>query len=92
MQPEARLKARIVRCIKSIDGVWAYPTADRFRAGIPDILGVFRGKAFAIEVKLPTGRVSEIQRLTLEKIHEAGGYVCIARSVEDAASFLAKIQ
>lgn len=45
------------------------------RAGIPDILGVYKGKFIGIEVKRPStkGNLSALQKLTLAQIKAAGG-------------------
>lgn len=62
-------------CVGSSDliGIVAVPTAT-------DPLGRF----LALEVKLPSGRVSAEQWQFLELVNRRGGYACIVRSVEDA--------
>lgn len=62
-------------CVGSSDliGIVAVPT-------MTDPLGRF----FALEVKLPTGRVTAEQWQFLELVNRRGGYACIVRSVEDA--------
>lgn len=45
------------------------------RAGIPDIVGVHKGRFIAIEVKRPSGKhpYSKLQLLNIKKINLAGG-------------------
>lgn len=52
--------------------------------GVSDILGVLpNGKFLAVEVKSPSGRVSEEQERFIAKVNELGGRAIIARSIED---------
>lgn len=51
--------------------------------GFPDIAGVVNGRMFAIEVKTPTGRMSEAQRDWQQKLESNGVVYLIAKSVED---------
>lgn len=51
--------------------------------GKSDILGIYKGKFLAIEVKRPSGRLSLDQELFLEEVKKHGGIAIIARSVED---------
>lgn len=56
----------------------------RVREGWPDITTLtLAGKFFGIECKRPIGgALRREQALMLRKIHEAGGVICIARSVD----------
>lgn len=72
-------------------------TVQRFGVpGSPDILGartilvggVPFARAIGVEVKAPTGRVSDLQRAWLEA-HRAQGWLCgVARSVPEALAIL----
>lgn len=52
--------------------------------GVSDILGVFRGRAIAIEVKTRVGKVSPEQEMFMENIRNHGGFAFVARSLDDA--------
>jgi penicillin-binding protein-related factor A (putative recombinase) len=75
------------------------PTQGRFRKlngfgqirGTADLLGIWKGKPLAIEVKTPTGRLSQYQAIFLERFAKAGGIAFVARSVEDVAKALSVI-
>lgn len=58
--------------------------------GTSDILGVYRGRFLAIEVKTPQtkNRPSEDQRMFIERINYHGGIAFIATSVEDVQQAL----
>jgi len=54
------------------------------RAGIPDMLILYRGEAFWLEVKTPDGRLTESQKALHSEIVRAGGHVEVVRSVSGA--------
>lgn len=70
---------------------WGGPMAI---AGIPDIIGCWRGRFVAIELKAPhrrteaSGGVSPIQRRVLDLITAAGGIAIVAYSVDEVMSWL----
>jgi penicillin-binding protein-related factor A (putative recombinase) len=51
--------------------------------GISDIIGIYKGKLIAIEVKSAKGTATKEQKEFLKNIAEQGGVAFIARSVED---------
>ena len=59
-------------------------------SGIPDILCCYRGYFVAIEVKSPTGkgRASDIQKLKIKAIRDAGGVAFITDNIEDVERVL----
>lgn len=56
--------------------------------GVSDILGIYKGRPLAIEVKTPTGRLSEFQDHFLKQFEKAGGIAILARSVDDVEKVL----
>ena len=60
-------------------------------AGLPDIVAIDRkGRFVGLEVKRPKiGKVTELQKRTLENINLGGGYAVVVRSVADAALAMA---
>ena len=48
-------------------------------SGIPDIICCYKGRFLGLEAKLPGGKLTELQKRTLDKINAAGG---IARRVQ----------
>jgi hypothetical protein len=52
--------------------------------GIPDIIGCYKGRFFAIEVKRESGGVvSEHQERQIEAIRRAGGIAIVARNAQE---------
>lgn len=54
--------------------------------GTSDILGIYKGRFLAIEVKSAKGRLSEHQKTFLENVKLHGGIAIVARSIEDVIS------
>ena len=54
-------------------------------AGISDLIGVFKGKFVAIEVKLPENKkgATALQKWFIDKVKLCGGTGFIARSLEE---------
>ena len=59
--------------------------------GVSDILGLWDGKFLAIEVKAGSDRLSDDQKIFLERVREAGGYAMEARSVDDVINYFTQI-
>lgn len=51
--------------------------------GVADILGIYKGKFLAIEVKAPKSYPTQEQKAFIEKVKSEGGIAFIARSIED---------
>lgn len=91
-QPEARLSKSIMKAWRE-RGAWCFKVhGSQFQpAGIPDIVGVYRGTFIACESKMPGNEPSRIQLHRIAQITAAGGRVVVAYSVEDAIQLLNSI-
>jgi hypothetical protein len=54
------------------------------RAGLPDIIVFYRGQIFGLELKAAKGRVSPVQRQTLNEMEVAGARTHIVKSLDEA--------
>jgi hypothetical protein len=76
--PEGKVKQKLLRFINSLEPVpYAFfPVPGGYgRSGIPDIVGCWRGRFFAIECKAP-GKLSNttaLQNREMEMIRRGGG-------------------
>ncbi len=61
------------------------------KAGTPDLLIVYRGRAFWIELKAATGRLTPAQKVTHLRLTLAGCLVDTCRSVEEVAGVLGQV-
>jgi hypothetical protein len=57
-------------------------------AGLPDVMVIFKGGVFAIELKREGGKPTEIQLQTIEAIRTAGGHACICYGLDRALACL----
>jgi hypothetical protein len=56
--------------------------------GAADLIGLFRGRFVALEIKTPIGRQSPEQRTFQSLVERKGGVYAVLRSVADAAAWL----
>lgn len=60
----------------------------RMKKGVSDILGIFKGKPLAIEVKTEKGKATEEQKIFLQRFQAEGGVAGVVRSIEDVENLL----
>jgi Holliday junction resolvase len=58
------------------------------RRGIPDVVGAYRGRALAIEVKRPGGKATPLQHRELALAAQAGAAAIVADSADAVAALL----
>jgi hypothetical protein len=61
------------------------------KAGVPDLVIVYRGRFIAIELKGPNGRLTPAQKAMHGRLQGAGAVVTTAKSLEELAGFLAQL-
>ena len=59
-------------------------------SGIPDIICCYKGRFLDLEAKLPGGKLTELQKRTLDKINAAGGIARRVQSVDDVKVIIAQ--
>ena len=81
---------RITRFLKALPDCWYMRTegGPYGRKGVPDIVGCLRGKMFALEVKRPGGKATELQLHELKRIRDAGGMAAVVESVNEVKEIL----
>ena len=57
-------------------------------AGVPDIVCIFQGRVYALELKAGRGRLTDVQRVVHERLREAGANVAIAHGIDQAVARL----
>lgn len=73
-------------------GIYRRKNSIHRKLGIADILGIYEGRPFAIEVKSKSGRLSQHQREFLNEFKAHGGISIMARSIEDVEEALKQSQ
>lgn len=61
------------------------------KPGVPDIVICWDGKFYGLELKTTKGRPSKSQVRCFNDIHDAGGYVAVAKSLKEVEAFLRSI-
>lgn len=89
-QFEASVVAAIVSAVERAGGYIVKTHGDGKRAGLPDLIGCFRGRFFAIEVKAPgkEGTLTRRQAAELDRIRRRGGIAFVATSAAQAMGVL----
>lgn len=59
-------------------------------AGIPDLICVFKGHCYALELKAEGGRVTAIQRAVHDRMRAAGAFVAVAFGIDQALAQLSQ--
>ena len=78
MTPEGKVKKKVAEVLKKYDAYYFFPAMGAFgRAGIPDIVGCYRGRFFAVECKAGKGKTTAIQEAEIKKIQGAKGYAFV---------------
>lgn len=74
-RPEKNFEIRVKAYLRKM-GAFFYKTwGNAFEpSGLPDIIGVYDGRFFGLELKAEKGRPSKLQLHTIESIRRAGGY------------------
>lgn len=54
------------------------------RAGVPDLILFYRAQIFGLELKAANGRLTPLQRQTLNDMEVAGARTAVARSLDEA--------
>lgn len=71
---ESQAQTKLIKQLKEYG--FFYKASDRFRAGIPDILGCVSGRFIAIEMKINYNSPTPLQIYTLAEIAKNGGFAC----------------
>jgi hypothetical protein len=91
-QPETVLVARIRRALVErygADGKWVKIHGSEMQEqGLPDILGCLRGRAVALEVKMPGEGPTPLQAFRLAEYARAGAVASVVYSADQAIALL----
>jgi hypothetical protein len=57
-------------------------------AGVPDVIAVYQGRCYGLELKAVDGRPSELQLGTISAMEAAGAICCVAEGLDCALAVL----
>jgi hypothetical protein len=83
-QSEAEI-TRAIRYLLKSQGIWHFKLHQGLGStpGIPDICGIWKGRALFIEIKTTKGKLSDKQEQKINEINRAGGLAFVARGIDD---------
>ena len=90
---EKAITNQILKYLKNQPECFAFKEHGGFygTAGIPDIIGCYKGKFVAFEVKTEKGKLSKLQEITIEKIRKASGIAFKVTSLEEVKKILKEV-
>jgi Holliday junction resolvase len=91
MTPEKKVKAEVVKVLKSFGAYYFYPVTGGYGAsGVPDIVGCYYGNFFAVECKAGKGKTTALQEKNIANIYAAGGTALVVNedNIEDVRDLL----
>ena len=84
-KPETKLSNQVLPRLRAEGGWWVKIHGGPFQeAGIPDIIGCWKGHFVGIELKIEGEKPTGLQKQVLNALHLAGARVGVAYSIEDA--------
>ena len=94
-QPESRLSKRIMDALRK-EGAFVFKVhgSEHMMAGLPDIIGCYRGYFLALETKMPgkQSNTSARQDYVHQRIRDAQGLVAVVTSIPEALGYLRTIE
>lgn len=89
--PERKVKTRVTNVLKEYGAYYFYPVTNGFgRSGVPDIIGCYKGKFFAIECKAGNNKPTALQLQEMIAINDAGGRAIVVNedNIDDVTKLL----
>tara|TARA_R110000803_G_scaffold167416_1_gene230641 strand:+ start:1343 stop:1639 length:297 start_codon:yes stop_codon:yes gene_type:complete len=78
MTPEAKVKKKAAKVLKEFGVYYFYPATGGYgKSGVPDIVCCYKGLFLGLECKAGKNKATELQKMNLEQIKEAGGIALI---------------
>ncbi len=94
MTPETKLKNAVKKHLDSLgEDCWYFKVigGPRQKAGVPDLIGCYKGRFIAIEIKAANGKLSKKQEREIAAIRAAGGVAFVPYSLEQAIGYMESI-
>ena len=85
---ELEIQTPILKKLRALEGSYWFKIHDIITAGIPDIIGLYKGRFIAIEVKRPGEKPTMLQYRILDIIRMAGGLAYWTDNTEDVKGWV----
>jgi len=86
LTPEKKVKVKVVAILKEFGAYYFYPVTGGYGAsGVPDIVGCYKGRFFAVECKAGKGKTTALQDKNIAQIIACGGLAMVVNedNIED---------
>lgn len=77
-KPETLFKERVQRDLERVPKLWFTKVQQVVIQGTPDFLICANGLFIGLELKIPSGKLSELQKFNLDRIEKSGGLSFVA--------------
>lgn len=88
---EVALKNKVIKRLRKVPDLWFFKCSDKFQSGIPDIIGCYHGRMFALELKSEFGKLTKLQEHTLHTLMTAGALTAVIRNTDELSEFIKEI-
>lgn len=91
---EALVKAKVKKVLDTYGAYYFMPIGGPYsRAGVPDIVGCYRGYFFGIECKAGRGKTTALQDKEINAINNAGGIAIVVNetNIDDVDKLLERL-
>lgn len=92
MTTEAAITEAIIRWLRSRGAHVIKTYGGPYRRGLPDLIGVYRGQALALEVKRPGGKPTQLQEYELSRWAAAGAVAAVVTSVDEVKQLIEEVE
>lgn len=91
---EKNIVTAIMRYLKTVPRCfcWKEHGGAYGTAGLPDLICCINGRFVAFEVKTPTGKLTKLQEITIQRIQEAKGTAYKVTSVDEVKTILDSLE
>lgn len=92
--PEKEIVKAILKYLKTVPYCFAWKEHGGLygTAGIPDIIACIGSKFIAFEVKNPSGKLTKLQEITIQKIKDAKGKAYKVISVQEVKQIINNLE
>jgi len=91
LTPEKKVKTKVVAILKELGAYYFYPVTGGYGAsGVPDVVGCYNGKFFAVECKAGKGTTTALQDKNIAQIRACGGRAIVVNeeNIEDVRKLI----
>ena len=92
-QSESQLQTKVMKYLRDTykEEFFVWKVSERFSSGIPDIMGIYKGVPFYIELKVGSNKPTKLQEITMHELANAGAVGGVAYSLEQVKVIMLRV-